>query len=310
MSVNYKLGKKPANRELIAQLPQWDDFVSRNQGAWLAWLVQRAHELWQREQDLTRSASVATQRSSPPPVVLPPVPAVYGLSDLPTPWGVLGNDSVGDCVIAGTMHSIMLLTHEGNGENAQFTTQQAIDLYSAWTGYNPNDPSTDQGTDMTVAAQNWQATGVKDLQGVTHKIGAVIALEVGNDLQLAEASYLFGVVGVGVIFPKQWMDAFNAGQSWDAITHVKDSDIEGGHYVPIIGRRPNGNFVCVTWGQLQEITPAGYEQFNDESLVAINQDYLLGNKKTPQGFDIDQLRQFQQRLAAQAASQGSTGVTQ
>ena len=71
---------------------------------------------------------------------------------------MLGNDQVGDCVIAAMLHYIMA-AQANVGKSVTFTTQQALDLYSAITGYNPSDPSTDQGTAWTDALAYWQSTG-------------------------------------------------------------------------------------------------------------------------------------------------------
>src|SRR5580658_4087447 len=71
-------------------------------------------------------------------------------------WGMLGNDQVGDCVIAAMMHFIMAAT-SNSGQPAQFTTELAIQLYSAITGYDPSQTDatgfnpTDQGTAWTDA---------------------------------------------------------------------------------------------------------------------------------------------------------------
>ena len=224
---------------------------------------------------------------TPGPDPLPPVPTEFGLTDIPQSWGMYGNDTVGDCVIAGAIHETLLWTLNGFGKQAPFADSDGIKYYEQWTGYNPADPSTDQGTDMVAAAKIRQKSGFADDAGTLHKIGAYLALTPGDTQELAEAAYLFGAVGVGVQFPSEWMDAFNNGQPWDA---VRRPHLEGGHYVPVIGRRANGNFVCVSWGKLQEITPAGYRQFSDEALAYVSQDYLGPDGESPLGFDINQLK--------------------
>src|SRR6185369_13523516 len=57
-------------------------------------------------------------------------------------WGMMGNDLVGDCVIADDAHYHMLRT-ANTGTIEIPTTQQVLDQYSAVTGYNPNNPATD-----------------------------------------------------------------------------------------------------------------------------------------------------------------------
>ena len=92
---------------------------------------------------------------------LPPLPVSFGHQALITSCGMLGNDIVGDCVIAGADHETLLWCQEG-GSPVIFTDQDAIDDYSAITGYDPNDPSSDQGTDVRTALKYRQKTGMID----------------------------------------------------------------------------------------------------------------------------------------------------
>lgn len=224
---------------------------------------------------------------SPPPVaVLPTPPTMFGLEGLPLVYQMQGNDQAGDCVEAGAIHEIMTWTQRA-ARPATFGGDAALALYAQWTGWQPNDPSSDQGTDMVTAASLRRKQGIVDANGGKHQLGAYLALTAGDPDELAQATYLFGCTGVGVQFPQEWETAFDNGQPWDTVARPT---LMGGHYVPVIGRRYNGNFVCVTWGQLQEITPRGYRQFCDEALAYVNADILGANGLSPQGFDLDQLK--------------------
>ena len=55
-----------------------------------------------------------------------------------------------------------------------FNNQSVLKDYSAVTGFNPNDPNTDQGTDMQVAASYRRKTGVLDAAGKRHKVIAYL----------------------------------------------------------------------------------------------------------------------------------------
>ena len=66
-------------------------------------------------------------------------------------WGMLANDQIGDCVIAMMLHSIEDFHLDAGTAVPAFSDQDAIHLYSAITGYNPNDPSSDQGTNENTA---------------------------------------------------------------------------------------------------------------------------------------------------------------
>lgn len=215
---------------------------------------------------------------------LPTPPKEFGHERLVNDWGMLGNDQAGCCVWSGAGHEVMLWNREA-GKTATITTTSTLHNYSLVTGYDPDDPSTDQGTDMEVAAKYRRTTGLLDAAGKRHKIGAYIALEPGNLTQLWYATYLFDGVGIGVEFPTQWMDAFNAGKPWDKVSRPK---IEGGHYITAPAKR-SGNATIITWGAPVPLTPRGYQQFNDESLAYLTAEKLV-NGKSLEGFDLATLR--------------------
>lgn len=77
---------------------------------------------------------------------------------------VEGNDNYGDCVFAENAHFVGVETGN-NGSLFSYTTQQTLADYSAETGFNANDPSTDQGanpiTDLNFFTQRPFADGSK-----------------------------------------------------------------------------------------------------------------------------------------------------
>lgn len=207
----------------------------------------------------------------------------------PRAYGMLGNDEVGDCVIAGAMHEHMLWTREGVGPAANFSTDLALKTYSAITGYDPaqtdeqgNNP-TDQGTDMEEAAKYRRKVGITDSAGNVHKIGAYLALDFHDPRTLAAAAYIFDAVGVGIEFPASAMDQFNRGRTW---TVVRNSPLEGGHYVPLFYKKTAATFQVVTWGQVQNVSTGFLAKYADEAVVYLSEEFLDGNGKTPDGFDL------------------------
>jgi len=216
---------------------------------------------------------------------LPTPPKVFGHQGLiGAKWGMLGNDDYGDCVWAGAAHETMLWNKEA-AKTASFNNKSVLSDYSAVTGFKPSDPNTDQGTDMQVAASYRRKKGVLDAAGKRHKIGAYLALKPGDIDQLALAIYLFGATGIGIKFPGSAMDQFKAGKPWSVVPGAK---IEGGHYIPGLGRDKNGNIVIVTWGKIQLMTPAFYEKYCDEVVAYVSKECLRGDKSL-EGFDYSQL---------------------
>jgi hypothetical protein len=194
-------------------------------------------------------------------------------------WGMLGNDQYGDCVWAGSCHEHELWTMLG-GDPAEFTEQNALDAYTAVTGFDPNDPNTDQGTDMRNAINYRRTTGITDSTGKIHKIGGFCALEPGNYTQLLQALHIFDSVAIGFEVPASAMDQFNAGKIWSI---VPGSPIEGGHYVPCVARPGHLLIDVVTWAKTQGMTQAFYHKYNDETYGIFSEETLV-NGKSPEGF--------------------------
>lgn len=217
--------------------------------------------------------------------VLPKPPLVFGRPNLVTDWGLFSNDSIGDCVWAGAAHETMLWRALA-GETSKFTDQDVLADYSAVTGYNPRDPDSDQGTDMQAAASFRQKTGIRDSLGQSHKIGGYVALKPGNLDQLALAAFLFGAAGIGLQLPSSVFDQFDRAEPFSV---VDGSPIEGGHYISIVGRNSNGNFLGVTWGRLQAISPAFLSRFMDEGIAYISTEFLKDDL-SPRGMDYSTLQ--------------------
>jgi hypothetical protein len=229
-------------------------------------------------------------------VALPTPPARFGHGDLyhSVNWLMLGNgpdDTVaagfagaGDCVFAGAAHETMLTCHLA-GKKVTFTGANAIADYSKVTGYVIGDDATDQGTDVREALKYRRATGVVDWHGNRHKIAAYVRIDAKDYDLLMQAVYVFAAVGIGFEFPGSAMEQFDAGDPWDVVDNAK---VEGGHYVPVVGRPGRNLATCVTWGRRQILTRDFYEAYNDEAWAIVFPEELR-NGKTERGMDLSQL---------------------
>lgn len=212
-------------------------------------------------------------------------PAKYSHTALETaPWQMLGNDQYGDCVWAGAGHETMLWNAEAK-KMILITEQDALSDYSTVTGFKPNDPNTDQGTDMQKAASYRQKTGIVDNQNKRHKVGAYLSISLGSVPEFKTAMYLFGTIGLGIQFPSSAMAQFNAGKNWIV---VSKSSIEGGHYVPLVGY-DNTYVYLVTWGKLIKASWGFVKKYADEAIVYLSEEMLTGNVSL-EGFNLTQLQ--------------------
>jgi hypothetical protein len=218
------------------------------------------------------------------------VPARFGHGTLLKEWGMLGNDSVGDCVFAGAAHETMLLSRIGSGPKAFFGPSAVLRDYSAVTGYDPRDPSSDQGTDVREALKYRVKTGILSdkPERTRHKIAAYARLSPGQWDELMKAVYLFGFVGIGVEFPQSAMEQFNDSEPWDV---VPGSPIEGGHYIPVVGRSSSDVAGVLTWGKRISMTRRFYETYCDEAWVMLSSEDLKKSGRNERGLDYDTLYQ-------------------
>lgn len=218
---------------------------------------------------------------------LPAVPYTFGHQGVfPTVgWQMLGNDEVGDCAVAGPAHEHMLWRKAAHPDtHPSFATAGVLADYSAISGYRPGDPSTDVGCNVRDVAKYRHHTGIVDAHGHRHKIAAYLRMDQQNVTHLKAAVYLFGTIGLGILVPDSAMAQFNVHQPWDV---VPNAQIEGGHYVPLVGW-DGAYWYVVTWGTLQRMTPRFLMRYCDEAWAYIARDYLASGR-TPEGFNMAQL---------------------
>jgi hypothetical protein len=227
------------------------------------------------------------------PSKLPTPPDVFGHYAAVQEFHWLGNDIAGCCVFSGAAHQEYVWSLEGGRPRVRITTADVLLDYAALTGYDGTEAS-DQGTDMQEGAEYWRNTGIRDADAMRHKIDCHVSLETGNWDQMVLATYLLGTAGVGLILPKSAETQFDAGhQPW---TVVKGSKIDGGHFVPSVGRDEDGSVPVVTWGAVQPMMQDFYEKYSDEARAYLSLDILDDKGLSPEGFDADALRKYINQL--------------
>jgi len=223
---------------------------------------------------------------------LPTPPLRFGRFRRVKQWGVLGNNDYGDCVWAGAAHEHMMW-HAANQKAVKFSDASVLSDYADATGFNPGDPNSDQGSDMGEAASYRRKKGISSVDGIRHKIDAYVSIHAGDYDTTMLATYLFGAVGIGIQFPESAADQFKYAQPWDL---KSGSRLEGGHYIPVVGRNSAGHILCVTWGRLHAMTRGFFEAYCDEICVYLSMDWLNNELISPEGYDLVALRKDQAQL--------------
>jgi hypothetical protein len=223
---------------------------------------------------------------------LPQPPQEFGFYGSVRTWDMLGNDEFGDCVWASKAHCHSLWSKMGGHREAKFTTENVLADYAAQTGFDPRDPNTDQGTDMKEAAEYHRKIGVVDKSGKRRRVTAYVNNTPGNLDQLAVSAYIFGAVEIGVLVSKENMKETDAGKPW-----TKSGNPMGGHCVPIVGRDGDGNFICITWGMKQLITPDFLSFRMDEAITFMNDEILTRHGLTQGAFNRDALNNMLRKIS-------------
>lgn len=170
-------------------------------------------------------------------------------------FGMMLNDTEGDCVFAAGGHAIQTWTAtEGVARTPLDDHIQSY--YEGWAGYRPGNPATDQGYVIVDFLNRWRLFGY---------CGAIMDGYADPDCNNAEhirqSIYLFGGCDIGLQLPLAWQNA----TVWD-IERGPDGAAGswGGHSVWVPAYNATGP-ICVTWGATKQMTWAGLAQYADEA---------------------------------------------
>lgn len=210
------------------------------------------------------------------------VPDSFDWTDKVPAWDMLLNDRLGDCVIAGVFHMIRLWTAQ-NGYRDSLGETEVVEAYQKFCGYNPNDPSTDQGCVIQHVLEGWK----KDTVGYGHSNINSAVIEQGNVPHLKMAVYLFGGAIIGLNLPLSAQAQVE--EIWSVTSGGESAPGSwGGHCVPVVAYKP-GLLACVTWGKIQVMTEAFYKTYCDEAHAVLSKDWIGPDGKCPIGFDLKTL---------------------
>lgn len=189
------------------------------------------------------------------------------------PFAMLDNDKYGDCVEAGYAHQVQLWRDRAGDPYVPADTD-VLAAYTALTGFNPNEPSTDRGTDILAALKYWKSTGMAG-----HKITAYAKLNPLNQNEMSEAIAFFGGAYIGLALPISAQA--QVGKEW-VVTTGKDAAAGswGGHCVPLVGYGPT-EIWCVTWGTEQRMTWEFVTTYCDEAYVMLSQEWMETSGESP-----------------------------
>jgi hypothetical protein len=213
-----------------------------------------------------------TSALAPPPASLNVLSTVYdrlGISDSSKLFPMDGNDTLGDCTIAGLAHAVT--TYRGLiGKKEIMSKSAVVKLYFHLTG------GVDSGLNELDVLNYWQSHSV-----VGDKILAFAKIDPKNHTHIQQAIQLFGGVYLGFQVQQNCVQEFNSHQPWTPGPLTND-----GHAVYAVGYDPN-QVTVLTWGSTQQGTWAWWDECVDEAYAIIPPE---AQNATFSGFDLAQLQ--------------------
>jgi hypothetical protein len=202
------------------------------------------------------------------------------------PWGMMLNDTLGDCTCAAVGHEVQVAT-ANHGAEVTLSNQNILTAYEEVGGYVPGKPNTDQGANMLDVLKYWRATGVGG-----HKIVGFAEVNPLDWLEVRQAIAIFGGLYIGLALPtsaenqKTWSLA-GAGPRPFAANFQPGG--WGGHCVLVPAYTADGYLTCITWGAPKNLTRAWFRVICDEAYVVVSDDWASDTTSAPNGLNIQQL---------------------
>lgn len=178
-------------------------------------------------------------------------------------WGMLANDTLGDCGVAGLEHGFEADATIVADRETFPTADQASAYYLTYTG----------GQDSGVVLSSYLAH-VRSAGYYGHTVDSYAPVAVHDIPTLHTAIYLYGFVYTGITVTAAMQTAFANHQPWTMAT--AQGSILGGHCVPLIGY-DDAYLYAVTWGGVQAISYGAWHNISTESWAVLTGEFVAHN---------------------------------
>lgn len=229
-----------------------------------------------------RTLMFATYATSALPA---PPPQVNYATAVTVPWGMMDNDTYGDCTCAAAGHLVLEWT-ANNGKPTVIPDPTILAFYNHFAH-----GVADAGANMLQVLKYWRSAGVGG-----HHITAFVAVDLKNQTQACQSVDLFGGCYIGVELPNFAVQPPAGGNLLD-IPWVVPADgpvgnaapnPQNGHCIPAVAYDQQ-NLYIVTWGQVKAMSWEFYNAYADEAFAVLSPDWFSAAGKAPAGFDLAQL---------------------
>lgn len=204
-----------------------------------------------------------------------------------TEFGIMLNDTLGDCTCAGIYHAQQIWSGF-TGKMETDSDKCVLDLYENACGYKPGHPNTDNGGILQDVLTYCVNTGYLTNSGDREKLLAFVEVDNRNKNDVKLAINEFGLGYIGFTVPNTiFGEDGNPLPVWDFDGH-SIPETEGGHCVILVGY-DDEYLTVLSWGELYKMTWSFLNFFCDEIYAIVSQDWLDSNGQSPLGLTTEQL---------------------
>lgn len=240
------------------------------------------------------------------------VPEIFDFDEkrAPFPMSSWGNDSWGDCVIAGRANHALRLERVERRRTLGIVPSDVVAEYKSEcqrqfgnAPQSPGDPY-DTGLYVLEAIKDWRNDGWgvkltnKSKKPTQQKIAAYGEIDQHNSVQIRSAIYLLHGVQMGLSLPRTAWTQLNAGKAWD-VEPGDDPGTQpgswGGHLVYCKHFDQSGIY-CITWGREQYMTNAFVNKYCDECWAVVDD---LDSEKVSRYLDVQAMVKHLHDIGAQ-----------
>src|SRR5262249_31150131 len=155
-------------------------------------------------------------------------------------WPMMANDRLGDCTLAAVGHCIEQWTAVAMGHPIVMTDEEVIAAYSAIAGYDPADPSSDQGAVELDVLKYWRKHGMKTPSQNCDKLAAVAFGDDATQPRISTAACGSAYPGLALPVAAQPQDVWDVPASKADLKGDWAPGSWGGHAVPAMQYDPEG----------------------------------------------------------------------
>jgi len=228
--------------------------------------------------------------------VAAPPPSVDHTKGMPSAFGMMLNDTLGDCTCAAFYHAVQVWSFNAQKQELTDPDQDVEQLYIQACGYNPQQGGEGPGGNEQKVLQYLYSTGAPfgPSGQDRHKILGFVEVDPRNIADVKSTINDCGVVYIGFNVPQNIMPASGAPPKvWTV--GPKKPKIIGGHAVVLPGYDSQGAIV-ISWGRLYKMTWQFFSTYVDEAYAIADADWVEATGKTPAGMTVTQLEQQMQAL--------------